>query len=158
IEVSSSASAYTITGANSITVSEGFTYNGTRNDDKFTVPMTLGANNELFTSANVGAQIELGDINLQNLQTLISEGRGNFKVTGNISGTGGITKIGDGTLILAGANTFEGLVDVTQGVVSGQSAGAFGSSTTGGTIVRSGAAVEIRNTGAATATMTVPEN
>ncbi len=42
-------------------------------------------------------------------------GTGNAKVTGVVSGTGGLTKAGAGTLTLSGANTFTGGVTITDG-------------------------------------------
>src|SRR6185295_6130550 len=63
-----------------------------------------------------------------------------------ISGTGGagIIKQGDGVLTLAAANTFDGLVDVKQSVVSVTNSAGLGSAA-GGTIVRSGAQLQVSN-------------
>src|SRR6185369_12590149 len=70
ITISDSATAYNITSTdplvNKIAVTEGVVYNGTRadpNHSKFLVPISV-SNNETFYSANLGAQIELGDISL----------------------------------------------------------------------------------------------
>src|SRR4029453_9613098 len=75
---------------------------------------------------------------------LTTDGKGNISVSGIISGTGGsgITKQGDGTLTLGGANTFDGRVNVNQGVVSVTHALGLGS-TSGGTLVGSGAQVQV---------------
>lgn len=43
-----------------------------------------------------------------------------------ITGLGGITKEGEGTVVLAGANTYAGLTEIAQGALAGRSATAFG--------------------------------
>lgn len=70
-----------------------------------------------------------------------------------ISGTGGsgITKLGDGTLILGGSNTFDGLVQASQGVIRVTNSSGLGA-TTGGTVVGTGAALHVSGN------INVPEN
>src|SRR5262245_36136893 len=97
--VTISAADYTISeataGNNGITLLEGLVYNATASGSQFNVPIALGAS-QTFISANAGAQITLGKIDLANLQTLTLDGRGNIDVEGVVSGSGGISKLGDG--------------------------------------------------------------
>ena len=60
-----------------------------------------------------------------------------------ISGSGGVTQAGSGTLVLNGANTYTGTTTVSSGVVNIQNANALGS-TAAGTSVSSGAALQIQ--------------
>ena len=60
-----------------------------------------------------------------------------------ISGTGGVNKLGAGTATLTGANTYNGVTNVNVGALNIQNATALGS-TTGGTTVATGAALEIQ--------------
>jgi autotransporter-associated beta strand protein len=62
--------------------------------------------------------------------------------SGDISGTGGLTKEGTGTFILGSANSYDGTTNVNAGVLRILNAQALGT-TTGGTVVASGAALEI---------------
>lgn len=62
---------------------------------------------------------------------------------GGISGTGDLTKLGSGTLTLSGLNAnYAGAIEVAAGTLNVQSDTALGSST-GGTIVASGATLEL---------------
>jgi autotransporter-associated beta strand protein len=68
-----------------------------------------------------------------------------MRVDGIISGTGGLTKISNDTLILGGANTFTGLTNINAGVVEVKNKDAFGgtTATTGITTLASGATIQI---------------
>ncbi|MDA7916682.1 autotransporter-associated beta strand repeat-containing protein, partial [bacterium] len=60
-----------------------------------------------------------------------------------ITGTGGFSKEGDGTLVFSGSHSFTGAVDVTAGVVSVRHATGLGTDA-GGVTVSSGAALELQ--------------
>jgi autotransporter-associated beta strand protein len=51
----------------------------------------------------------------------IADAANTFTVSQALSGTGGVTKIGDGTLVLAGANTYSGGTTISGGVLQGDS-------------------------------------
>ena len=65
-------------------------------------------------------------------------------LSGDISGTGGLTKTGTGTWIVSGNNSYSGATNVSAGVLNVQSNTALGS-TAGGTTVASGAALQLQN-------------
>jgi fibronectin-binding autotransporter adhesin len=54
----------------------------------------------------------------------------NLTFTGNISGSGSLTKISTGALILSGAKTFTGNVNIQSGVLSGNQIASFGAGST----------------------------
>ncbi len=65
-------------------------------------------------------------------------------VSGNITGTSGLTKSGLGSLTLSGANTYTGETNIREGLVSISNAAALGASGSGNrTIVHPGARVEL---------------
>ncbi len=73
-------------------------------------------------AGNSRVQSDAGTLTISNTvalgaNTLNVGGVGNTTVSGAISGTGGLTKDGAGTLQLAGANTFSGNIAVNAGVV-----------------------------------------
>lgn len=78
------------------------------------------------------------------LNANLATGGNNLSTTfsGDISGTGGLTKEGTGTFTLSGANSYDGVTNVNAGVLSIMNAQALGT-TVGGTVVASGAALEI---------------
>jgi autotransporter-associated beta strand protein len=51
---------------------------------------------------------------------------GELTLSGILSGTGGFTKIGSGTLVLSGANTFAGATTVQSGILNLQTSTALG--------------------------------
>ncbi|HND61946.1 MAG TPA: autotransporter-associated beta strand repeat-containing protein [Opitutaceae bacterium] len=68
----------------------------------------------------------------------------NTTINSTIAGSNGLNKSNSGTLILGGSNTYTGTTSISAGVVNLRSATALGS-TTGGTTVASGAALEVQN-------------
>lgn len=67
---------------------------------------------------------------------------GDLILNGSLSGSGGITKYGAGTLQLNGASSFDGTVTISAGTVRVSNDDALGS-TTGGTEVAAGATLEL---------------
>ncbi|MEI6651987.1 MAG: autotransporter-associated beta strand repeat-containing protein, partial [Chlorobiaceae bacterium] len=68
---------------------------------------------------------------------------------GIIAGSGGLTKIGAGTLTLSGLNTYDGVTTIKNGALNITNAGALGS-TSGNTIVELDAALELYSSTALT--------
>ncbi len=115
------APAYTVTNSNdaTLTVGAGGITQASANTQTLSVPTVLGA-----------------------AQTWnVSDPAGTLAHTGVISGAGGITKTGAGTLELSGVNTFTGGTTLAAGTLS-VSDGALGTGTftvTGGTLLGNGA-------------------
>lgn len=81
------------------------------------------------------------------LEPNINVTNGTLTMSGILSGTSGMSKDGSGTLVLSGANTYNGTVSVNSGVLSVQSNGALGTTSTSvRTTVSSGATVQIGTT------------
>jgi autotransporter-associated beta strand protein len=116
--------AYNISGANSLTFNNGASP---------TYIQQQSANNEIISNSG---GVVLGG----NFVTDVT-GSGSLTISAPISGAFGLTKVGTGgKLILSGANTFTGGVAINNGVVQGQSSGAFG---TGTVTVAPGSALEL---------------
>ncbi len=90
-------------------------------------------------SATVNNQIYLDG----NLTTDVASGN-TLTLAGNLTNTGGIIKIGTGTLILSALNTNSGALDISNGVVLVTATRGVSQNSTGNT-VRSGAALEVSN-------------
>src|SRR5205814_693079 len=103
--------------------------------------ITLGAA-QTFDTANVGVTLVLGAVDTGSLLTLTVDGSGTTQLGGVVSSSGGITKQGAGALVLAGANTYLGLTQVNQGLVSVTNNSGLGDASAGTTVV-SGAALQV---------------
>ncbi len=97
-----------------------------------TADMTLAAARGMFNTGGTGT------ISVATGTTLA--------YAGVIAGTGTLAKAGAGTFEISGTNTYTGLTTVTAGVIRVQDDDALGS-TSGGTTVTSGAAIEIDGNG-----------
>lgn len=142
---------YNITGS-AIELSGGLTANNATGSNTFGLDTTLG-NAQSFISANPGTTLNVtGDINTGNIvgsyfgftaPAIVFDGAGELNATGVISGAGGLSKLGSGTLVLGGNNTFEGFVEARQGFVRVTHNNGLGSATAAHTEVQAGAAVEL---------------
>ncbi len=140
--VSFTGSNYDIDG-NSIILTGGLTSNAA-GDNTFGVDITM-INAQTFGSDIAGSTLTLGNIDTGSLFLLTVNGDGDVAIDGDVSGTGGITKRGAGTLVLAGNNSYEGVTTISEGVIRVQSDTALGADT-GPTIVSPGTAIEIDGT------------
>jgi autotransporter-associated beta strand protein len=128
---------------NSITFSgSGYTLSGN--------PIILGAGLAGITDsvASGGNTIAL-DIRLDVTRDIVVTNTAEtLTISGRIAGVGGINKEGTGELVLSGANTFGGVLKINVGVVNAQNDRALGTngSTTNGTEVVGGAALELQGT------------
>src|SRR5262249_56862658 len=100
-----------------VTLLEGVVATYASGSSTFNVPITLGAA-QTFDTANAGATLVLGGVDTGALLTLTVDGSGTTQIGGVVSNSGGLTKQGAGTLVLAGANTYLGLTQINQGVVT----------------------------------------
>lgn len=104
--------------------------------------LTLNGANGITQNGSAANTIN-SRLNLATDQTWGGTGTGNLTVAGVISGNGAITKNGNYTLVLSGANNFTGAVNVNEGAVRLTNAGALGASTWGNTVA-SGATLELQ--------------
>ncbi len=98
---------------------EAFTLNGTG----------ISSGGALINSSSAAASLS-GTINLASNSSIGGNGAGLFTLSGIISGSGTLTKVGTGTVLLTGANTFANGVTVEEGALRIQtSASAAGAGT-----------------------------
>ena len=102
--------------------------------------VTLGANSRV--------QSDSGTLTFSNTvglgtHTLNVGGNSDTAITGVISGTGGLTKDGSGTLTLSGANTFTGATTVSAGTLAAGAQNVL--NTTSGVAVSNGATLGLNN-------------
>jgi len=112
----SSAGAITVANNNPQSWSSDFTFVGTRDLNMGTGNITLGGTRQITASAST---LTLGGV--------IADGASTF----------GLTKAGNGTIVLANANTYDGITTVNAGILRPTNANALGS-TTGGTVASAG--------------------
>ncbi len=65
----------------------------------------------------------------------IADAANTFTVAQPLTGTGGLTKLGDGTLVLAGANTYSGGTTISAGTLQGDTGSLQGNITDNGSLV-----------------------
>jgi autotransporter-associated beta strand protein len=134
----STAGAFVISGA-AFTLSNGMTNNSTATQ---TVNNAITLTQAQTWNAASGNLILGGNIDNGGFLWTITGGA-NTTANGIISGTGGLTKSGSGTLTLFGLNSYTGATIVSAGVLNLRTATGVGT-TAAGTTVNSGAALQLQ--------------
>jgi autotransporter-associated beta strand protein len=148
------ANAWTLNAAHGGVLDGNITFNGFQNlaggtgGDTFTlssgvpVAMNLKLNSAATLTTASGSQTLSGAIDTQLGQRLTVTGAGNASLQGAISGLGGLTKQGSGTVALSGANTYGDTTVVAAGTLL---AGAPGTLFTTALLVGAGATCIFNN-------------
>jgi autotransporter-associated beta strand protein len=143
-------SGYAVSGAD-INLFGGVTSSQTTGANSLTTKLVL-QNAVNLVSANANTSLTLGAIDTNGLlgqtntlgtSALTTDGAGTLQIGGEISGQGGLNKLGSGTLILSGANSYAGLTDVRQGALNIRATTALGA-ISAGTNVFPGAELELQ--------------
>jgi|GEM_PF-809420 len=146
LSFNSSATAFTLIGTGTYTVNSGGITNSSANTETINNAITLGA--AQTWSATSGNLVFGGNVN-NNGFLLTLGGAKNNTVNGNITGSGGLTKSGIGTLTLGGSNSFTGTLTLSAGTlaIGNDSAAGKGTLSLGAaTIQASGGAHTLSNT------------
>jgi len=94
--------------------------------DTSAVIVSSGATLNLLTSETVGSISGAGNIILGSATITAGADNSSTNFSGVISGTGGLTKAGSGSLTLAGNNTFSGNMVINGGVLEASASGSLG--------------------------------
>jgi len=147
--------------SNNYTIDEPFNISGSgvatnqgaiRNLGKVTTlsgAITLGASARIvsagYNNNATDSIVILGNIITNTNLILTADAIKGMRISGVISGAGGLTKVGADTLSLTATNTYSGLTAINNGVVEIKNKDAFGgtTATTGITTVASGATIQI---------------
>ncbi len=144
------ASSLIKTGAGTLTLSGANSYSGGTSLNAGTI--AVGNNTALGTGSLAMAdgttlQVAVNNIALANsvsvagVSTVDTNGN-NLSLSGNVTGIGGVTKIGAGVLTLSGsANSYSGATNVNAGTLKSSAAGAFSSN--GAFVVSTGATLDL---------------
>lgn len=130
------AGAFNIGGNGGTLTLSGHVTNNSPNAQTFNVPLVLDAPITVNAAGNgmtFGQSINNGGNSLA-----ILDGGHNIAMSGAVSGTGGLTKIGSGTNTLSGVNTFAGDLGISSGAVIVTGAGQLGGGFYSGSIANSG--------------------
>jgi len=114
----------------------------TAGTNNLTGNFTLQSNARIQADTGSTLNLTTGTLALSTF-TLDVAGGGNTTITRIISGTGGVSMDGTGTLALSGANTYSGATAVNSGTLEMRSTGALG--TGGATTVANGATLALNN-------------
>ncbi|BBU69766.1 autotransporter-associated beta strand repeat-containing protein [Fluviibacter phosphoraccumulans] len=154
--VISGAGSLAKSGTGTLTLTNSETYTGSTNvtagtlvvtgylSDSTAVNVASGATYNVSSSDTVASIAGGGTINLGSGYTLASGSSGSTTFSGVITGLGGLSKSGTGSLNLTGNNSYRGSTNVNAGTLVASHANALGT-TEGGVTVVSGATLEINN-------------
>jgi autotransporter-associated beta strand protein len=146
-----------ITGDQTINLGQAITVGSlTYGDTNSSNVMTIAAGNSLTfsvssggatftTSANTNNNAINAAVVLASPLSVTHAGTGLMTFGGVVSGTGSLTTLGTGTVVLSGANTFTGGSVVTAGTLRGTVAGAFGGNTTAAAVTLAGGSLDLFN-------------
>ncbi len=126
ITFNAGASAFTLAGANTLTIDTGGITVNSANSQSFLVPIALNAA-QTWTAASGNLAVS-GTIN-NNAHLLTVAGAQNTTLSGVISGSGGLAKTANGTLTLGGAsaNLYAGGTTLSAGTIALAGNNALGS-------------------------------
>ena len=119
INYGGSSSANSAIGTGPLTITANTTIDNTSGSDVTVLSANPQFWNGTFTYAGSANSLNLGTGPVVNpITNIVIVSANTLTVGGVISGSGGITKAGNGTLVLTAANTFSGTVDLTAGTLA----------------------------------------
>lgn len=150
----SGQNSYTLSGntlifdaPGSVPTSRIFVLNSPTGNADHTIASAVRADNNLEVNHLTATALNFtGAVNLNsNALQVETAGGGVSTFSGVVSGTGStITKLGDGTLVLSGANTYTGTTTIQNGILEARNNSALGG-TGAGTTVQSGGTLALTN-------------
>ena len=90
----------------------------------------------------------MANVNLQTINLTIGGVNNSSDFTGTLTGGGNLTKIGSGTILMSGQNTYRGTTTISAGTLSADTfenpgvSGPFGAANTAGSILFNGGALQ----------------